>query len=399
MNLVFKLLRNNISVPQFVGFIFANLLGMLIVLLGYQFYNDILPVFTSKDSFMKSDYLIISKKVGFTGSLSGHNNYFSEAELENLSSQSFISKVGKFTSSEYKADVNMGINSQPIINSEIFFESVPDEFIDLSLDNWTYTEGSREIPLILPRTYINMYNFGFARSRSLPKISDGLVGMIDLRVFIHSNGHREEFKGRVIGFSNRINTILVPQSFMEWSNKYYSSVKPENPSRLILEVSNPADNNIAKFFDDKGYEIDKDKLQNEKTTYFLRMLVIIVMSVGLLISILSFYLLMLSIYLLVQKNSSKLENLLLIGYSPLQVARPYIFLTFGLNALVLILVMFGVFFLRSYYMNVVSTLYPGIPEGSVLSSLLLGLSIFLLVSLANHLVIYRRVKRIWWRKY
>lgn len=399
MNLVFKLLRNNISIPQFTGFVFANLLGMLVVLLGYQFYNDILPVFTSQDSFMKSDYLIISKKIGFSASFSKHDNSFSEAELDNLSAQPFISNVGKFTSSDYKVDVNMGINGRPVINSEIFFESIPDGFIDVSLDNWTYSDGDRVIPLILPRTYINMYNFGFAHSHSLPKINDGLAGMIDMRFFIQGNGHSDEFKGRVIGFSNRINTILVPQSFMDWSNKYYSSGNSTNPARIILEVSNPANNNIAKFFDDNGYEIDKDKLQNEKTTYFLRMLVIVVMSVGLLISILSFYILMLSIYLLVQKNSSKLENLLLIGFSPLQVARPYIYITFGLNAIVLVLVMAGVSFMRSYYMNVVSTLYPGIPDGTIFHSLLLGLSIFFVVSLVNHMVIYRKIKRIWWRKY
>ena len=64
MNLVWKLLRQHVSVPQFAGFFFANLFGMLIVLLGYQFYRDVIPVFTSGDSFMKSDYLIVNKKIG-----------------------------------------------------------------------------------------------------------------------------------------------------------------------------------------------------------------------------------------------------------------------------------------------------------------------------------------------
>lgn len=64
MNLVWKLLRQHISIPQFVGFAFANLFGMLIVLLGYQFYKDVSPVFTSEDSFMKSNYIIVEKKIG-----------------------------------------------------------------------------------------------------------------------------------------------------------------------------------------------------------------------------------------------------------------------------------------------------------------------------------------------
>ena len=64
MNLVWKLLRQHISIPQFAGFAFANLFGMLIVLIGFQFYKDVLPVFTQQDSFMKADYLIMSKKIG-----------------------------------------------------------------------------------------------------------------------------------------------------------------------------------------------------------------------------------------------------------------------------------------------------------------------------------------------
>ena len=46
MELVWKLLRQHISIPQFAGFAFANLFGMLIVLFGFQFYKDVLPVFT-----------------------------------------------------------------------------------------------------------------------------------------------------------------------------------------------------------------------------------------------------------------------------------------------------------------------------------------------------------------
>ena len=63
MNLVWKLLRQHISIGQFVGFFFANLFGMFIILLGFQFYRDVLPVFTSEDSFMKADYIIMSKKI------------------------------------------------------------------------------------------------------------------------------------------------------------------------------------------------------------------------------------------------------------------------------------------------------------------------------------------------
>lgn len=398
MTLVWKLLRQHISVPQFAGFAFANLFGMLIVLLGYQFYCDVLPVFTSQDSFMKADYLIVSKKIGAASTLSGRTNAFNGSEIDDFSSQKFIKKVGKFTSTEYKVDANMGINGQAVLSSELFFESVPDGFVDVPLKEWKYVEGSKEVPIILPRTYINMYNFGFAQSHSLPKISDGLVGMIDFRIYIHGNGHQDEYKGKVIGFSNRLNTILVPQTFMDWSNSYYAPNEKSDPTRLIVEVSNPTDENIAKYLDNKGYEVDSDKLQSEKTTYFLRMIVTVVMAVGVVISILSFYILMLSIYLLVQKNTTKLENLLLIGYSPIRVVMPYELLTLGLNALVLVIALIIISFIRNYYMGVIETLFPQIDDGNMWPAIILGVILFMFVSVMNLIAIYRKVMRIWWRK-
>ncbi len=398
MTLVWKLLRQHISIPQFAGFFFANLFGMFIVLLGFQFYNDVKPVFTSQDSFMKADYLIVSKKIGTASVLAGGSNTFSKTEADDLFKQKFTKKGGKFTSTEYKVDASMGVNGQNILNSELFFESVPDGFVDVPLDDWHYDEGSNEVPIIIPRTYINMYNFGFAQSHSLPKISDGLVGMIDFKIFVHTNGKNEQFKGKVIGFSNRLNTILVPQNFMEWSNERFAPGRSTDPTRLIIEVGNPTDGNITSYLDKHGYEVENDKLQAEKTTYFLKMIVSLVMAIGLTISLLSFYILMLSIYLLVQKNSSKLENLLLIGYSPAKVALPYQVLTIALNLCVLAITWTILYFVRNYYMDFIEALFPQIDTGSMSMSVALGSVLFLFVTLLNFTAIHRKIMNIWKRK-
>ena len=398
MELVWKLLRQHISIPQFAGFAFANLFGMLIVLFGFQFYKDVLPVFTQQDSFMKADYLIMSKKIGMGNTLSGRTNTFSGSDVDDISSQKFVKKIGKFTSTEYKVDASMGVNGVNVLNSELFFESVPDGFVDVPLKDWKYEPGGQEVPIILPRTYINMYNFGFAQSHSLPKISDGLMGMIDFNIQIQAGGKKEQFKGKVIGFSSRLNTILVPQAFMDWSNHEFAPEEHSDPTRLIVEVGNPGDENITKYLEDNGYEVETDKLDAEKTTYFLRMIVLMVMVIGLVISVLSFYILMLSIYLLVQKNSSKLENLLLIGYSPGNVAMPYLWLTIVLNVVVLLVAWCILFFIRDYYMDFIEALYPDIEEGTMCPAIALGLVLFLIVSVLNMIAIRRKVMRIWLRK-
>ena len=398
MNLVWKLLRQHVSVPQFIGFFFANLCGMLIVLLGFQFYRDVLPVFTQGDSFMGAEYIIVSKKITAGNTLSGRSNSFAASDVEDIQDQDFSRKVGKFTSTEYKVDARMGINGIPVLSSELFFESVPDDFVDVSLDKWQWKEGDPAVPIILPRSYIAMYNFGFAHNHSLPKISDGLVGMIDFKIFIHGNGHQDEYKGKVIGFSSRLNSILVPQSFMEWSNSNYAPDSKSDPTRLIVEVANPADERIAQYIEDNGLDTENNNLDAEKTTYFLKLVVSLVMSIGGVISVLSFYILMLSIYLLVQKNASKLQNLLLIGYSPSLVAMPYQLLTIGLNLLVLLIALVVLSLLRGYYMEVIETLFPDIDESNILPSVAVGLCLFALISVVNVIVVHSKVMSVWNKK-
>ena len=114
------------------------------------------------------------------------------------------------------------------------------------------------------------------------------------------------------------------------------------------------------------------------------------MGVGLFISILSFYILMLSIFLLLQKNTVKLENLLLIGYSPTRVATPYYILTVGLNVLVLLLAIGCVIWVRSYYIEVVQNLFPQLESGSLLPCILTGCLLFFAVSLLNILAIGKK---------
>ncbi len=398
MRLVWKLLRQHISVPQFAGFFFANLVGMLIVLLGFQFYHDVLPVFTAKDSFLKADYLILSKRVGTADVFTGRGHEFSGSEIDDLSAQPFVTSVGKFTSTNYRVDASLSVNGIPLMKTDFFFESVPDDFVDVSSSEWEYRPGDKRVPIILPRSYINMYNFGFAQTRSLPKISEGLLGMIDLGILIRGNGQEERFHGKVIGFSNRLNTILVPQSFMDWSNARFAPGEPTKSTRLIVQVGNPADERVTTYLEKKGYEVESDKLAAEKTTYFLRMVVSLVMIVGLVISVLSFYILMLSVYLLVQKNASKLENLLLIGYSPARVAMPYQVLTIALNVAVLFMAWALLSVARGYYMDILTTLFPQMESGGLWPSIVAGLILFLAVSVLNVIVVRRKVMRVWHRK-
>lgn len=394
--LVWKLLRQHISIGQLTGFFLANLFGMMIVLLSVQFYCDVLPVFTQGDSFMKKDYIIATKKISALGNFAGKSSHFSKEEIKELETQPFTKSVGAFTPSLFKVSAGLGMQEAGIhLSTEMFFESVPDEYVDVSLDKWHFDENTTVIPIIIPRNYLNLYNFGFAQSRSLPKLSEGLMSLIQMDIMMRGNGRIEQYKGNIVGFSNRLNTILVPQSFMNWANQAFAPGEEAPPSRLIIEVKNPTDAAIAQYFQKKNYDTEGDNLDAGKTTYFLRLITGIVIGVGLFISILSFYILMLSIFLLLQKNSTKLENLLLIGYSPNRVALPYNMLTVSLNILILLLSVGGVAWLRFYYIEAIRTLFPQLETGSLLPCFITGCILFIAVSLLNITMIQKKIINIW----
>lgn len=398
MTLVWKLLRRHVSVAQLLGFFFANLLGMLIVLLSVQFYFDLKPLILGDDNgAIKGDFIIVSKQVGGISS----DNSFDEEEIAEVRSQRFVKSVGMFTASRFKVYGMMGIGGGPSMGTQMFFESVPDKFVDVNSTQWKVTEsgdGVLVVPIILPRNYLSLYNFGFAQSQSLPQISEGTVSMMDITLRFRGNGLEEYMRGKVVGFSSRINTILVPDDFLRQCNMRFASGEDTRHSRLILEVSNPADDAIPLFMQEKGYEIDEGKLDAGKMMYFLRLVSGIVMAVGILISALSLYILMLSIFLLVQKNTQKLRNLLLIGYSPVRVSLPYQLLAIGVNVLVLCLALALLFFLREAYMEYVWQLFPTIQDTVMWPSLVLGVALSLIVCLFNAVAIHRKVMNIWNRK-
>ena len=315
MTLLWKLLRSHLSVAQTVGFALAGVVGMTIVLTSVQAYRDVMPVFDAPDSFMRGDYLVLSKRVGALQTIGLGSSDFTPGELEELKGQPFVRDVGAFTPANYRVKGTVGMGGVQL-STYLFFEAVPDRFLDVASGKWKYEPGDGDIPIIIPRNYLNLYNYGFAKSQGLPQISEGIFQRVSLGIEVAGNGRTEQFRGRIVGLSNRLNTILVPESFIRWSNGRFGQGGEKQASRVIVETDRPVDAAISAYLDGKGYEAEGDRRDSGKAAYFLQLAAGGLGGVGLVFSVMSFYILMLSIFLLLQKNSAKLENLLLLGYAP-----------------------------------------------------------------------------------
>ena len=392
--LLWKLLRRHVSAWQLGGFALANLVGLTIVVVAIQFYSDVRGVFDDEESFLRRDFLVINKKINSIAAIGSNQSAFSADEIQQLEAQPFCTKVGQFGQAHYSVRASLAVGSSQSLNSQIFFESIPTEFLDVNPDDWNFNEQKPVVPVIVAKDYLSLYNFGFATSAGMPKISEGMIGMIPLLFTIEGAGRQATLPGRIVGFSNRINTILVPEEFMRWSNERFGNAGGDtNPSRLIVEVNAPGDVRINDFMDSHEYEIAGDKGTAGKAQYFLNAITGVVISVGLVISALAFFVLMLSIFLILQKNSRKLQDLLMLGYSPRQVARPYVLMVLFIGIAVMLLAIVGMLVARAAYMPMLTAM--GITGASVSASVAAAALIMTIITAGNILAIHRRIASLW----
>lgn len=391
-----KLLRRHINAWQLAGFVLANLCGMAIVLAAVQLYADVKPMLTGSDSFLRPGQIVLTKRVTSLGTLTGSSPAFSQDEIERLRQQPFVKSLAAYTPALFSVYATVGSQSLGMeFGTEMFFEAVPDEYLDVPLDEWQYNPEGNVVPIILPRTYLNLYNFGFASSQGLPTISEGLVGKVSVRLRLSGTRDACQKTGRVVAFSRRLNTILVPQAFIDDMNRRLSPDREPHAARIIAEVDNPADERIARYISDHNYDTEAADADASKAASLLRIIALVVLAVGLVISALAFYVLLLSIFLLLQKHTEKIDNLLLIGYPPASVARPFHVLTIVLNAVVLVGALAIVGILRQWYLPLFGDLYNRFEPSAYTTTLLVGLALFLLVTALNHLAITRKVRAIW----
>ena len=388
-NTVWRLLRHNISAGQIAGYALASFVGLAIVLTAIQFYRDVSSVW--------NDYLILSKRVeGVSGlfgrsSASAGDTRFSEQDIADIASRPWVRKVGRFSSASFNvyAKVELGGSS---MGSALFLESIPDEFFDVTPKAWTYEPGrSSYVPVILSKDYLSLYNFGFATSRGMPQVSEEVIGMVPLKLSLSGNGRQEWVDARIVGFSSRLNTIAVPEEFMQWANKEFSETPAEAPSRLIVMLDRPGDPQVESYLEEHGYETAGDRADNGKAAFFLSVVTTVVIGVGLIISILAFFILMLSIYLLLQKNRTKIHDLMQLGYSPAQVSRHYHLIVIAVNAGVLLTAMAVMLAASAWWSAPLRAL--GSEPTTVWLTAGIGIGLMLLITLGNLAAITRTIRR------
>ncbi|MBN1951480.1 MAG: hypothetical protein JW801_09765 [Bacteroidales bacterium] len=394
--MLWKLQRKTLLPVQILGYAFTLFIGVAIILITIQFYLDLQPLLVKNTELFNKNTAVLSKQVSIVHALDGEavdskkTVYFTSNEIRELEEQPFIRKVALFNHARFQIRVEIDQQQMGRIGTELFFESIPDEYLDVKPESWKWDQKSNFIPIIIPEDYLQLYNFGYAQSKGLPVISKLMATSAPLKIWIE--GRSKPFSGNIVGFSNKINSILVPQDFLNWANESYGISRQSSASRLLIEFTDPTDERIMRFFKARDYFINEDRLEFSKLVFIFKSALAFIFFIALTIVVLSFAFILLSINLMFEKHKETILNLYYIGYGNKQIARFYQIVISSFTGISLIAASLAGLVIRNYYVNkVINNFFIEVNRNWIL---LLGVIILVvLLSLYNILVV-RSIRRI-----
>lgn len=391
--MLIKLQKKTLVKIQLIGYILTLFIGVFIVLTTLQLYQDVKPLLSEQTDVFSDKSAVISKEVSVFKSVNKDRIYFSSKEIEELKEQPFIKDVSVFNNADFriKAYSNQSENI-PLFQTDLFFESIPDAYIDVKTEDWIWNENDEVVPIIIPENYLKLYNFGFAESQGLPVLSKNTISQITFNLKVIGNFNSEVYKSRIVGFSNKINSILVPETFLEYANNKFGRSKKSRISRLLVTFNNPTDERILQFFNENNYSINKDKLEFSKLSFFFNSALVFVIAIALIILVLSIAFILLSFNLIIQKNKAMISNLGAIGYSYKSISKFYqIVISLATVIAIVPAIILGIV-VRKIYLERLESLFEFSESNSFI--LILGVAILLVLCLSYSFIILRKMKAI-----
>ncbi len=317
-HLLTKLIRSGAGRSRFVVAVLGLSIAMVLILAAVQIqanYNELLYGKSNQDSvanFLVVNKLLTDRNVGATALTSN--------EINDLKRQPFVQSVGLLTPSHFKASIQSNSERFPFF-TEIAFESVPSEFIDVTNKDWKWTEGSDFVPVIAPNMFLDFYNFQFSFSQNLPQLTREVVKMIVFRINLYGPGGITSFNGRVVGFSDRVSSLLVPQEFMDWANRKMAGTGEAKPSRVIIRTADPGNPALVQYLRESGLSTDADKTRFSRYRQVVDVVVNISGITGLVMLLFALLIFTLFIQLTIASCSREIVLLITLGAAPRQLER------------------------------------------------------------------------------
>lgn len=265
----------------------------------------------------KNEYLVVNRQLS---NATLNKASLEEDEIEQLRDLPEVTAVGTIQPAYFRALLSVS-NDQFPFQTDASFESVPANFIDQLPDKWEWKEGDDFVPVILPMLFLDLYNFQFALGQQLPQLSPEIIQMLNFNITITNSSPAIVLKGRIVGTSDRIQSLLVPESFMKWANQRYAVEAKRKPSRVIIKTNDASSPALNHFLQKNQLRTDREKTRFSQYRQIVNWIVGITGLSGLLLFLFALLVLSLFIQLNITGRRDEIRLLLQLGIAPHQLYR------------------------------------------------------------------------------
>jgi len=341
----------NQSVTKSVWVIPGLLLAFLLVLGCVQLYRNANALFGAKNE--ASNYWITLSKT-ITPDNIGRKELigFNANDLAELRKWSEVKQVYPIISNDFKVSADGG-NFIPFY-TDMYLEAVDNEAIDIP-DLSTFKVENNVIPIVISREYLNLYNYGFALNQGLPQITEDFAKKIEVNINLTLKDKNVTYKGRLIGLSDRIHSVLVPKAFLDSLNATQSFAPKHRDiyTRVLVKVNDAKDGGLIAKMEQKGYESNQESLRSAKIKGKIMLVLQAIALLGIFILLLSVVLVINYIKMAFLERREDVSIKYALGYSPKKMVQQISF-RFSRMLFVILLFTLGILSIAQYSLSKLS---------------------------------------------
>jgi hypothetical protein len=330
--------------------------------------------------------VIVQKKVTNSSSLNLTKTDFSLKEIEKIKAESFIQDVKPVISNTFEISFETADPLVPYFRSDVFIQTVDPDFLDVKTLKWKWSEKDSYVPIILPRDFLVMLNT-FMSANGIPQVSDDLAMDIKFKFRLRlPEGGFTHKDARIVGFTNEVASILVPESFMNYGNDNFGNGLENKITQIMISGKESEFGLVEDLLKRKGLESKNSQMVVGRLKSVVGTLFLVVLGISVIAVFVSGLVLIQYLQLLLSRNAYEVRTLLRMGYAPNELINSFSFYFIKIFGIVSILGL-TIFFIFKIFLDEMFAsggLYidTGLTWISI-GSLVLGYVLFALASYLN----------------
>lgn len=275
----------------------------------------------SSSDLLNENSIIVQKKVLTSNILGKAKTDFSQKEIEELKQESFVLDVKKVISNNFDIYFETKEESLPKFGTYAVIQSVEEDAISREIDNWKWDKNSEFVPILLPREMLIGLNT-FMSAKGMPQISDDVIQSFPCQFSFSKVGRHEKIDCRVVGFTQSVASIVVPESFMQYGNENFANSE-QLVTQILVESEPKQFDQLEKLLGENNWESRKNQMMIGQLKSGILSVFVGLFALSILIILLCFIILIQFILLRISENEQKIKTLSIIGYSPKKIITTF----------------------------------------------------------------------------